>query len=67
MKINASQGSYRFQSIFTNIVQFLCIKASRLIQPQILPGYIRIKNQDVIRIDRYINSTVVKICNRMRL
>ena len=65
--IHREEGSYRFQSILSNIVQFLCVKAATLIEPQIFLGYIRIKNQYIIRIDCYINSTAVKVSNGMRL
>ena len=65
--IHREEGSYRFQSILSNIVKFRCVKAATLIEPQIFLGYIRIKNKDIIRIDCYINSTTVKVSNGMRL
>ena len=64
--IHREEGSYSFQSILSNIVKFRCVKAATLIEPQIFLGYIRIKNQDIIRIDCYIDSTAVKVSNGMR-
>lgn len=61
-----SVGGLTHAHIRSNIVKFRCVKAATLIEPQIFLGYIRIKNQDIIRIDCYIDSTAVKVSNGMR-
>lgn len=56
-----------FQSVLPNVVQFIRIQAAALIQSKVFLGYIRIKNQDIIRIDRYVNAVAIEFGNGMSL
>ena len=55
------------ETVLPDIVQLLRTQAATLVKPQVFLRYVRIKNQNVVRIDCDINATPVKLCNGVRL